>query len=88
MTKAKLTPWFSDEIKPFYIGVYEVEFFLPTMRKSHWYAYFDGKLWGWMTWDIKRAKSLYKESIENRHEKLCFRGLANAPKKFKKIIKE
>ena len=70
----KLTKWFSDNIKPAYSGVYEVDII-------GLYSYFDGIHWGWYCNSIEKADkerfSLYEDQYPSQNK--LWRGLAENP---------
>lgn len=78
MKKPKLTPWFDKHVKPVHTGVYIADWQKASLHGT-WYAYWDGKKWGWMVNTVDMALSIYQTSKRNRHPQLAWRGLANKP---------
>lgn len=63
---AKVTPWFSPDVKPVHVGWYEAT--LDVSRDEPPVFWWDGRVWNlWDTGDIC--------SIQNRH----WRGLVDKP---------
>lgn len=78
MKKPKLTQWFKADIKPTRVGVYQANWLPKADTYGDWYAYWDGKEWGWMALNISEAVRVYKET-DRRHKRLAWRGLAAKP---------
>ena len=81
MSTNELTPWFDAIVKPARVGVYQVDW-KPSAQESEyqWYAYWDGREWGWMAISISRAIASYNLNPDRRHKELAWRGLASEPK--------
>jgi hypothetical protein len=70
MSDEKLTPWFSDDVKPLHVGVYETSF----DTYQHW----NGEWWGYCAVDVQTAYEMHDcKSALQRNE---WRGLAKEPK--------
>jgi hypothetical protein len=48
----KLTQWFSGDVKPVHIGVYERRLKFTT---DVYYSLWDGENWQWLYWTVKDA---------------------------------
>jgi hypothetical protein len=78
MTKPKLTPWFPYGIKPVRVGVYRADFEPDRATWNDpdpWYAYFDGKQWGWLCQGVDDALHTYLHEPDRRHPNLEWCGL-------------
>jgi hypothetical protein len=53
MSAQELTPWFPPEIKPAYIGVYEVKH--PDNECVKVFAHWDGLMWGFFMGTVESA---------------------------------
>ena len=73
-----LTPWYPMNIKPARIGVYQADWNIPSpaFENDVWYAYFDGKEWGWMQPNPDKALRSYQMEQHRRHAYLIWRGIA------------
>jgi len=80
----KLTPWFPAATNPVRPGVYIAEWPDYVDIVPHpWFAFWDGKQWGWMETNIELAVSAYKRGDTHAAGKLAWRGLAGRPKAVK-----
>ena len=73
--KAKLTPWFSGDVKPARIGVYERAYGNAKRR----FNFYDGHCW--MFGGDSPAGADFYRSLESRAGPLPWRGLASDPSK-------
>jgi len=75
-----LTPWFSGAVTPVRKGVYVAEFPQTQPIKSmRWFAYWDGRIWGWLSLDVDGAVDYYKHGQDHPRVKMKWRGLAEDP---------
>jgi hypothetical protein len=74
--KAKLTPWFSGDIDPHRVGVYQRYLY---GRKSVTYARWDGKKWKAASANIDVASRASYVSGFQRDMQIKWRGLAENP---------
>jgi len=74
VSKPKLTPWFSGDVKPARVGVYER---IPT-PETYPYAYWNGRVWMCSAITERDAKNHRDISSSHQHDK--WRGLASNPK--------
>ena len=75
-----MTPWFPKEVPPHHPGVYQADWIKPNKSASYfWYAYYDGKVWGWLDLSVEKAEREYFANPNRRHPRLVWRGLANKP---------
>lgn len=74
-SKLKLTPWFSGDVKPAHVGVYERS----DARGVTWYSGWNGAWWGAFDGSIERA-GLWMNGPRSLHQDWRWRGLAEQPK--------
>jgi len=77
MSDEKLTPWFSAEVKPVHIGVYQVDD--GDDIDGEWYAYYDGSRFGYRCWIS--AEDAYQSRMAKTDCKpmVAWRGLVVKP---------
>lgn len=73
----KLTDWFPPEVKPVHVGVYETQ--SARFMDDTWYAYFDGKRWGYCTCTNPEDAFEYRNRQHFRDSDSPWRGLAEKP---------
>lgn len=85
LKKTELTQWFRYEDVPVRYGVYEVNPYSrvdPSLKSifdpDHFYSYWDGKRWGWITDSVYGAYE--SRSTETGHDvgDLPWRGIAGS----------
>lgn len=77
----KLSIWFPHYVLPAHIGVYEVDDC--DGLDGPWYAYWDGKKFGYRSWIGPDAAYSMRNDPTSCRETAQWRGLAEPPKKAK-----
>ena len=67
----KTTPWFDWAVKPVRKGVYQV-------FDASWYAYWNGKRWGWSATSVEKADMYRATGGASQYKK--WRGLTKESK--------
>lgn len=71
---SKFTEWFSADVKPFRVGIYQVS----NKYGELGYSYFNGNLWAWKEISPKSAYR-YRNRLEGANQSKEWRGLAKKP---------
>lgn len=76
MSKQRLTEWFSSDVKPLILGVYQTGYRENGLAD---YSYWDGKGWGLKIDSIDMAEFVYKKYRYAQSQNFKWRGLAEDP---------
>ena len=67
----KVTPWFSGDVEPVHVGVYERKY-------GYGYSYWTGRVWCAGSGSARSAAA--DPLFESLHQNIAWRGLASDPK--------
>ncbi len=75
----RLTPVFPPNIRPARAGVYKIATIQGAPTKYPWYAYWDGRLWGWCA-PTPAGALLGRRDAHRANQNRCWQGLTQQAK--------